>query len=197
MKLREFDDLSSEEGFEDDRIIRDDPFVEAFGNPSDFRIDRSKRYNDDELRTMSIEERCQERQKCAKDRNILGMIDIFSYDFKKFGVSANGDKLIALSFLYGRTGEIRDFEFFIEDNRDIMLFAEQETVEISNFMLRIGLDYPKLNDCQLDYLEMLYNNKKYCSIIDELLFDKEKLPRVIKGITREELRIKNNNSNFP
>lgn len=190
MKLREFDDLSSEEGFEDDRIIRDDPFVEAFGNPSDFRIDRSKRYDDDELRTMSIEERYQERQKCAKDRNILGMIDIFSYDFKKFGVSANGDKLIALSFLYGRTGEIRDFEFFIEDNRDIMLFAEQETVEISNFMLRIGLDYPDLYDCQLDYLEMLYNNKKYCSIIDELLFDKEKLPRVITGITREQLKIK-------
>lgn len=190
MKLREFDDLSSEEGFEDDRIIRDDPFVEAFGNPSDFRIDRSKRYDDDELRTMSIEERYQERQRCAKDRNIFGMIDIFSYDFKKFGVSANGDKLIALSFLYGRTGEIRDFEFFIEDNRDIMLFAEQETVEISNFMLRIGLDYPDLNDCQLDYLEMLYNNKKYCSIIDELLFDKEKLPRVITGITREQLKIK-------
>ena len=139
---------------------------------------------------MSIEERYQERQKCAKDRNIFGMIDIFSYDFKKFGVSANGDKLIALSFLYGRTGEIRDFEFFIEDNRDIMLFAEQETVEISNFMLRIGLDYPDLNDCQLDYLEMLYNNKKYCSIIDELLFDKEKLPRVITGITREQLKIK-------
>ncbi len=190
MKLREFDDLSSEEEFEDDQIIRDDPFVEVFGNPADYRIDRSRRYNDDELRTMSIEERYQERQKCAKDKNILGMIDIFSYDFKKYGVRANGEDLIALSFLYGRIDEIRDFEFFIEDNRDIMLFAEQETMEISNFMLRIGLDYPDLNDCQLGYLEMLYNNKKYCSIIDELLFDKEKLPRVITGITREQLKIK-------
>lgn len=190
MKLREFDDLSSKEGFEDDRIIRDDPFVEAFGNPSDFRIDRSKRYNNDELRTMSIEERYQERQKCAKDRNILGMIDIFSYDFKEFGVGANGNKLIALAFLYGRTGNIKDLDYFIEDNQNIIQLTEQETIEISNSMLVIGIDYPDLNDWQLDYLEMLYNNKKYCSIIDELLFDKEKLPRVITGITREQLKIK-------
>lgn len=189
MKLREFDDLSNDEGtFEDDRIIRDDPFVEIFGNPADYRIDRSRRYKDEELKAMSIEERYLERQKCAKDKNILGMIDFFSYDFKRYG-DPNGNRLIALSFLYGRIGDITELLCFVEENRAVMLFVGQETIEIAKFMMKIGFDYPDLNKCQLDYLEMLYTNKKYCSIIDELLFDKEKLPRVIKGITREQLKI--------
>ena len=62
-------------------------------------------------------------------------------------------------------------------------------------MLQIGMKYPDLDDEELDYLEGLYNQTKYCALIDELLFDKEKLPRSITGITRNDLSKRN--EDFP
>lgn len=191
---REFDDLYYVEDTDyDDTVISDDPFAEVFGTPDMFRPDSSKRYNKSELEGMSVKERYEERLKCAKEKNTLGQRDIFTFDFQKFGVAASGNDLIAISFLYAKTHAEEEFFGLL---RNAFLFElDDEARNVSEFMFKIGLKYPNLDDDELNHLELLYNNTKYCALIDELLFDKEKLPRTIKGITREELNRRNDN--FP
>ena len=191
---REFDDLYYVEDSDyDDTVISDDPFAEVFGTPDMFRPDTSRRYNKTELESMSVKERYEERLKCAKEKNTLGQRDIFTFDFQKFGIAASGNYLIAISFLYAKT---HAEEEFFDILRNAFLFElDDEDKHISEFMFKIGLKYPNLDDDELNQLELLYNNTKYCALIDELLFDKEKLPRTIKGITREDLNRRN--ENFP
>lgn len=191
---REFDDLYYVEDSDyDDTVINDDPFAEVFGTPDMFRPDTSRRYNKTELEGMSVKERYEERMKCGKEKNSLGQRDIFTFDFQKFGVAASGNDLIAISFLYAKT---HAEEEFFDILRNAFLFElDDEDKHISEFMFKIGLKYPNLDDDELNQLELLYNNTKYCALIDELLFDKEKLPRTIKGITREDLNRRN--ENFP
>ena len=192
----EFDDYFSLLGNDyDDNIIELYPFAEAFGTPDMFRPDKSRRYDEEELENMSVQERYDERIRCSKERNPLGQRDIFLYDFKKFGIYASGDSLIALTFLFGRTDAVDELMSMLQENRLLLLEVERETVSISEKMLQIGMKYPDLDDEELDYLEGLYNQTKYCALIDELLFDKEKLPRSITGITRNDLSKRN--EDFP
>lgn len=191
---REFDDLYYiEDPDYDDTVISDDSFSEIFGTPDMFRPDTSRRYNKSELESLSVKERYEERLKCAKEKNSLGQRDIFTFDFQKFGVAASGNNLIAISFLYAKTHA--EEEFFGILRKAFLFELNDEARHISEFMFEIGLKYPNLNNDELNQLELLYNNTKYCALIDELLFDKEKLPRTIRGITREELNRRNDN--FP
>lgn len=192
----EFDDYFSLLGSDyDDNIAELYPFAQAFGTPDMYRPDKSRRYDEDGLERMSVQERYDERIKCSKERNALGQRDIFLYNFKRFGICASGDSLIALSFLYGRTDAVDEFLSMLQENSLLLMEVDSETVSISERMLQIGMKYPNLDEEELDYLEGLYNQTKYCSLIDELLFDKEKLPRTITGITRNDLSKRN--EDFP
>ena len=192
----EFDDYFSLLGNDyDDNIIELYPFAQAFGTPDMIRPDKSRRYNDEELEKMSVQECYDERIRCSLERNPLGQRDIFLYEFKRFGIHASGDSLIALSFLYGRTNAVDEYLNMLQENSLLLFEVDSETASISEKMLQIGMKYPNLDDEELDYLEGLYNQTKYCSLIDELLFDKEKLPRTITGITRNDLSKRN--EDFP
>ena len=192
----EFDDLyyTDDENY-DDTIIRDDPFVEAFGPPEMYRPDTSRRYTDQELEKMSPSERHDERIKCSKEKNVLGQRDIFTYEFKRYGISASDTILPTISFLYARTDATDELKQLLEDNAYILYDLDPDKLPIAEFFIQIGSKYPNLNEEEMNHLEELYNDTKFCAIIDELLFDKDRLPRTIKGITRHE--IKDKNENFP
>ena len=193
---REFDDLYYVEDPDyDDTIISDDPFAEVFGTPDMLRPDKSRRYTEGELNAMSVKERFEERLKCSKDKNALGLIDLFLYDFLHFGIAASGDSIIALSYLYGKTHAEEELLSLMRTSSSILFDADDETRRIGSFMFQIGMKYPYLDDEELEQLEILYNQTKYCALIDDLLFDKDKLPRKIKGITRDDLKKKNDH--FP
>lgn len=192
----EFDDLyyTDDENY-DDTIIRDDPFVEAFGTPDMYRPDSSRRYTDQELDKMSPSDRHDERIRCSKEKNVLGQRDIFTYEFKRYGISASDTILPTISFLYARTDATEELKQLLEDNAYILYDLDPDKLPIAEFFIQIGCKYPNLNEEEMSHLEELYNDTKFCAIIDELLFDKERLPRTIKGITRHE--IKDKNENFP
>lgn len=192
----EFDDLYNvDEAGYDDTLISDDPFAEAFGTPDMFRPDTSRRYTGKELDGMTVNERLEERLRCSKEKNVLGQIDIFTYEFKKYGVSASDTILPAISFLYAKTNALRELKKILKENSYILFDLNPEKLPISEFFIQIGIKYPNLDDDELNQLEELYHDTKFCTIIDELLYDKEKLPRSIKGITRHE--IKDKNESFP
>lgn len=192
----EFDDLYYTDVADyDDTIISDDPFAEAFGTPDMFRPDTSRRYTDQELEEMSPNERHDERIRCSKEKNVLGQRDIFTYEFKRYGISASDTILPTISFLYARTDATDELKQLLNDNSYILYDLDPDKLPIAEFFIQIGCKYPNLNEEEMNHLEELYNDTRFCTIIDELLFDKERLPRTIKGITRYE--IKDINENFP
>ena len=192
----EFDDLYYvDEADYDDTIISDDPFAEAFGTPDMYRPDTSRRYTEEELDSMTVSERREERIRCSKEKNALGQRDIFTYDFKKYGISASDTILPTISFLYAKTNALDELKQLLNENSYIFYDLDPDKLPISEFFIQIGTKYPNLDEDELNQLEELYNDTKFCTIIDELLYDKEKLPRTIKGITRHE--IKDKNENFP
>lgn len=193
MKIREFDDPYYVEGNDyDDTIINDDPFADAFGTPDMYRPDPTRRYSEEELEKMSVKERYDERLKCSKEKNDLGQRDIFTYDFKKFGIAASPLSLLAISYLYGKTGAEDELMALLRMNSHILFDVDEDVIELSQFFLLIGMQFPDLGKEELDKLEGFYNDTRYCGLIDELLFDKDLLPRKISGITREDLDRRNN-----
>lgn len=193
MKIREFDDPYYVEGNDyDDTIINDDPFADAFGTPDMYRPDPTRRYSEEELEKMSVKERYDERLKCSKEKNDLGQRDIFTYDFKKFGIAASPLSLLAISYLYGKTGAEDELMALLRMNSHILFDVDEDVIELSQFFLLIGMQFPDLGKEELDKLEGFYNDTRYCGLIDELLFDKDLLPRKISGITREDLDKRNN-----
>ena len=117
----EFDDLYYTDVADyDDTIISDDPFAEAFGTPDMFRPDTSRRYTDQELEEMSPNERHDERIRCSKEKNVLGQRDIFTYEFKRYGISASDTILPTISFLYARTDATDELKQLLNDNSYIL-----------------------------------------------------------------------------
>ena len=193
MKIREFDDPYYVEGNDyDDTIIKDDPFADAFGTPDMYRPDpKKRRYSEDELEKLSVKERSDERLKCSKDENILGLRDIFTYNFKKFGIAASPLSLFAISYLYGKTDADDELMALLRMNSHLLFDVDEDVRELSQFFLLIGMKFPYLDNAEVDKLEALYNDTRYCILIDDLLYDKDLLPRKIKGITREDLERRN------
>ena len=144
-----------------------------------------------QLGKMSVKECGVERLKCSKDKNALGLRDIFTYNFKKFGISASPLSLLAISYLYGKTDADDELMALLRMNSHILFDVDEDVQELSKFFLSIGMKFPYLNNAELNKLEALYNDTRYCILIDDLLYDKDLLPRKIKGITREEFERRN------
>lgn len=198
MRIPDFDDIALSDrnaGLEDDTIVNEDPFAEVFGTPSMFREPSIRRFTDEELDLLTVKERQKLKRECITDGEICALRDILSYDFKKYGNGSLEYYLPALSYLYYSTGAFEDFEILIKKNSFILFDVDPEVLEISEFMANIGIAFPELNPSQLDTLEELYNNTKYCEMIDDVVFNKDRLPRKISGITRDDLERKN--SDFP
>ena len=193
MKIREFDDpYYVDRNDYDDTIINDDPFADAFGTPDMYRPEpKKRRYSEEELEKMSVKERGDERQKCSKDKNTLGLRDIFTYDFKKYGIAASPLSLLAISYLYGKTDADDEFMALLRMNSHLLFDVDEDVRELSQFFLLIGMKFPNLDNGDVNRLEELYNNTRYCLLVDDLLFDKDLLPRKIKGITRDDLDRRN------
>lgn len=175
MKIREFDDpYYVERNDYDDTIIKDDPFADAFGTPDMYRPDpKKRRYSDEELEKMSVKECDDERLKCSKDKNVLGLRDIFTYNFKKFGIAASPLSLLAISYLYGKTDADDELMALLRMNSYLLFDVDEDVQELSKFFLLIGMRFPYLGNAELDRLEALYNDTRYCILIDDLLYDKD------------------------
>ena len=174
MNIREFDDPYYVESNDyDDTIINDDPFADAFGTPDMYRPDPTRRYSDEELDKMSVRERYDERLKCSKEKNELGQRDIFTFNFKKFGIAASPISLFAISYLYGKTGAEDEFMALLRMNSHLLFDVDEDARELSQFFLLIGMKFPDLDNAELKRLEELYNDTRYWndSFPDRLLDD--------------------------
>ena len=142
----------------------DDIFNDFYNDNNDSAIS-SKRYTEDEIKSMSVYERHDECTKCSKAQNLGGLIDFYTLN-----------------------KVLEKYSFCLWE-------MSQDSKAVTQKLLEIGLMYPLLTGEQISYLEHLYNSPKYCEMMDDILFDKEKLPRKITGITKEELE--KTNDSFP
>lgn len=198
MRIPDFDDIALSDrnaGLKDDTIVNEDPFAEFWGTPSMLREPSIKRFSDEELKNMSVTERRDLYKKCAEEGEIYALRDIISYDFRNYGSSSLEYYLPALTYLYFRTEDINEYESLIREHNYLICSVDTEILDVSEFMAGIGSVYPNLTYSQIDKLEELYNTAKYCQMVDDVLFDKDLLPRKISGITEEELQ--KTNEDFP
>ncbi len=154
-----------------------------------------ERYTELEMKSMSLQEQLKLRDKCVQEKNLMGLLDVVTYFFKNSCAATIKYELPAMTFLYARVKDIDTLNSILQEYSWRFMEISAECRDVSLRLLEIGLKYPYLNSDEVDYLEDLYCNPKYCSVMDIILFDKECLPRPIKGITREEL--KKSNSEFP
>lgn len=147
----------------------------------------TKRYPEDEIKSMSIENRHRECSRCSKSKNLWGLIDFYTYFLKHGGAVSNEYVVPALAYLYGRTKDIEALSQLFDRYAFCLWELSRDSKDVTQSLLEISLLYPHISNQQISYLESLYNNPKYCEMIDDILYDKDELPRRISGITREEL----------
>lgn len=155
--------------------------------PSD-SIDSRKRYSEEEIKNMSVQERHEECSKCSRAKNLGGLIDFYTYFFLHGCQAMNEYVIPAMAYLYGRAKEVDTLNSLLQKYSFCIWELSQDSKEVTQNLVEIGALFPYLCGEQISYLEALYNNPKYCEIMDDILFDKEKLPRKITGITKEELK---------
>ena len=149
---------------------------------------RTKRFSSDEIKKMSVHERHEECGKCSKAKNLYGLIDFYTYFFTNGCQATNEYYCPAMAFLYARAKDVDTLNSILQKYSFCLFSMSEDSREVSTQLVEIGVTYPYLSNSQIDYLEELYNNPKYCEVMDEILFDKEKLPRVISGITKDDLK---------
>lgn len=171
----------------EDKSIDEDPddIFNDFYNEDSYISD--KRYSEDELKKMSVRERHAECSKCSKAKNLDGLIDFYTYFFYNGCQATNEYVVPGLAYLYGRAKDVDKLNQILTKYAFCLWELSQRSKEVTQSLLEIGLSYPYISNQQVDYLESLYNDPKYCEMMDDILYDKEKLPRKISGITKDEL----------
>ena len=192
--LFDIDDSDSEEVeiYNSSIIDEEEPediFKDFYSNdaPSDYAISR-KRYSEAEIKKMNVQERHEECSKCSKAKNLGGLIDFYTYFFVNGSQATNEYNVPAIAYLYGRAKDVDTLNDLLNKHSFCIWELSQDSKEVAQNLVEIGAMFPYLSGEQISYLEKLYNTPKYCEIMDDILFDKEKLPRKITGITKEELK---------
>lgn len=107
----------------------------------------------------------------------LGSIHTFEYRFPR------------ICYYYGRLKDENGLRSFFEDNSsNFILFLNNELKQISQKLFEFGYKFPNLNDSDLSELESYYCNPKHYELIEELLFDKDKLYRPLKSYVSENTK---------
>ncbi len=172
----------------------DDIFNDFYSDDIDSTVS-NKRYTEDEIKKMSVHERHDECSRCSKAQNLGGLIDFYTF-FYYHGCQATNEYVIpGMAYLYGRAKDVDTLNKVLQKYSFCLWEMSQDSKEVTKNLLEIGLMFPLLTGDQISYLEHLYNMPKYCEMMDDILFDKDKLPRKITGITKEDL--KKTNDNFP
>lgn len=177
--------------------VEDDPddiFNDFYSNNNDSAIS-NKRYTEEEIKKMSVYERHDECSKCSKAKNLGGLIDFYTFFFYHGAQATNEYVIPGMAYLYGRAKDVDTLNKVLQKYSFCLWEMSQDSKEVTKNLLEIGLMFPLLTGDQISYLEHLYNMPKYCEMMDDILFDKEKLPRKITGITKEDL--KKTNDSFP
>ena len=152
------------------------------------------RFAESEIEAMSVKERHSICSLCSKHYNIEALIDFYKYFCYHGGAATDEYYIPALTFLYARKRDKASLNKMYRELSFFIMILSDDSKEVTNKLWKIGTKYPDLSIEQIDYLESLYNTSKYCEIMDDILFDKDKLPRQIKGITK--LDLKKTNSQF-
>ncbi len=107
--------------------------------------------------------------------------------------------VMKISYYTGRVKEEKYFERFIQFTKDkqaiLSTIITAEEVSISQKLIKIGLNYPNLN--QEDYMVCndLYSIVKYRDLLDDIFYDQDVLPEKFKK-TSEKPPSKIRNKNF-
>lgn len=183
----DYEDLYSQ-ALEETKDSIEDMFNDFYSDSPIDQSYRSRRFSEEEIKNLSVKEQHAECNKCSKAKNLYGLIDFYTYFFKHGCAATNEYYCPAMAFLYARAKDVDTLNSILQEYSFCLFSMSEDSRQVSSQLVEIGVVYPYLSNSQIDYLEQLYNNPKYCEVIDEILFDKEKLSRKITGITKEDLK---------
>lgn len=152
-----------------------------------------KRYSESEIASLSVKELYAERRECAKNKNLNGLYDIVKYQFQHGSIATNECHMPEFAFLSGRTGNVEEFLLIFKKFQWSLFGMPQKYITITQNLLSIGMKYPHLSNREVDYLESLSSSPETFEITEDILCDKELLPRMISCITKASLNVKNEN----
>ena len=113
--------------------------------------------------------------------NINKLLEI-AYEFfeKHSGVGNCIYWLLKICYYTGRAKDNDAFEKYIQftkDKKEMLSFIiNAEEVKLGQDLLKIGYDYPNLNNEQYNLVNDLYQQDKYRDLLDDIFFDENNLP---------------------
>lgn len=150
-----------------------------------------KRYTESEIAAFSVKELFAERRKCASERNLFGLYDLAKYLFEHGSIATNEYHMPEFAFLSGRTGNVEEFLATFQKYRWTLFGMPSKYITITQNMLTLGMKYPNLNYQELDYIEQLASSPDTFEIMEDILCDRDLLPRDINVLTKASLNVKN------
>ena len=132
--------------------------------------------------------RIREIAKKEKDLDALYMCAIqMSEEF-----NSDNERIEAAYFL-GRKKDYNGFGKLLENAqaRSFGIAARNRTYDEEHRFFRIGLNYPNLDESDLDLMEKKYKTSGDYRMMDRILFDQERLPRVLEHFDASALEIQN------
>lgn len=148
-------------------------------------------YIDNNGEYMTDLEKLFETRKIAKQNQDLQTLANCAFQMaKEFNFD---DVRSEAAYFYGRLHDFEGFSEMLQNakaramNYDEMHRSYQEERHFFN----IGLEYPDLDDFELDFLEEKYMSSGSYEMMDRILFDKERLDRTLNHFNPDEFEIKN------
>lgn len=146
-----------------------------------------------DISRLTLEEKWALKQKYADDWDFEGLYEIVKHDFIHGSLATIEFDLPELAFLGGRVDRVEDFLSTFQKQRMFLFGLPEETFQMAQMMLNIGVNYPYLSEKELDYLEEIASSPSTCEICKYILADKERLPRHINVFDLKTLNNKKDN----
>lgn len=142
------------------------------------------------LASLSIQERKNLRKQYILSKNLDGLLSLAVFRFKNGGMATHEFDIPEMAYFFGRKNDAVSFNKLIKQYVGPFLFTYPEScIEMAKYLFTIGRYFPNISDGDIDYIEELYLNPKFYNMMDAILFDKEKLPRILKHFDAESLQI--------
>jgi hypothetical protein len=137
-----------------------------------------------------LEQIFEKRKKAKKDKNLSVLAECSRQMLDLFGFE---DVRHEAAYFFGRLKDYEGFGRMLQNAKDraMNINERHRTYDVERRYFNIGLQYPCLEENDLLFLEEKYLCSGDYEMIDRMLFDKERLPRVLKHFDPNAYNIRN------
>lgn len=153
----------------------------------------SYKYRNEELASMKVNDRIGLFKQCHQNKDLDGLLDLTVYSFKHGAVATMYHDLPAMCYFFARKRKLDELNSILTEYSWVTIELSKDCLDRSLKLVDIGLHFPFLSESDMLFLESLYNNPKTFELADDILFDKDLLPRPLKGLKKADFNKVNSN----